>query len=163
MEVKGPTQTRGTKIKLPETVGIKTKVTRTKITVTKTTKTATKGTPALGVTKVVAEGTKGITLEGVDTTRPTGITTRALALQTNKDKDKERQSSVRRIVGKGVLDTANYSEDFISFTMIDKLNAKHNCYTASKAITVCSGLDGQCCINNELNFILMTASVIPFH
>ena len=67
-----------------------------------------------------------------------------------QDKDEERQSSVRCIVGKAVLDTANYSEDFISFTMIDKLNAKHNCYTASKAITVCSSLDGQCYINNEM-------------
>ena len=49
-----------------------------------TTRTATKGTAALGVTKVVAEGTKERTLEGVDTTRPKGITTRALAQQTNK-------------------------------------------------------------------------------
>ena len=57
---------------------------RTKVTVTKTTKTATKGTPALGVTKVVAEGTKGRTLEGVDTTRPKGITTRAPAPRINK-------------------------------------------------------------------------------
>ena len=84
MEVKGPTQTRGTKTKVPETAEIKTKVTRTKVTVTKTTKTATKGTPALGVTKVVAEGTKGRTLEGVNTTRPKAITTRASALQINK-------------------------------------------------------------------------------
>ena len=30
-----------------------------------------------------------------------------------QDKDKESQFSVRRIVGKAVLDTANYSEDFI--------------------------------------------------
>ena len=67
-----------------------------------------------------------------------------------QDKDKERQSSVRRIVGKAVLDTANYPEDFVSFTMIDPLNATHNCYTASKSITVCSGLDGQCYINNEI-------------
>ena len=70
MEVKGSTQIMGTKTKVPETAGIKTKVTRTKVTVTKTTKTATKGTPVLRVTKVVAEGTKGKTLEGVDTTRP---------------------------------------------------------------------------------------------
>ena len=42
------------------------------------------GNPGPGVTKVVAEGTKGRTLEGVDTTRPKGITTRAPALQTNK-------------------------------------------------------------------------------
>ena len=67
-----------------------------------------------------------------------------------QDKDKERQSSARRTVGKAVLDTANYSEDFVSFTMIDKLNATHNCCTAPTAITVCSGLDGQCYINNEM-------------
>ena len=59
-----------------------------------------------------------------------------------QDKDKERQPSVRRIVGKAVLDTANYSEDFISFTMIQKLNAMHVCYEAPQALTVCSGLDG---------------------
>jgi hypothetical protein len=84
VEVKGATQIRETKTKVPETAGIKTKVTKTKGTVTKTTKPATKGTPVLGVTKVVAEGTKGKTLEGVDTTLPTGITTRAPALLTNK-------------------------------------------------------------------------------
>ena len=92
MEVKGSTQIRGTKTKVPETAGIKTKVTRTKVTVTKTTKvtetkttkTAIKGTPVLRVIKVVAEVIKGKTLEGVDTTRPKGITTRAPALQTNK-------------------------------------------------------------------------------
>ena len=67
-----------------------------------------------------------------------------------QDKDKERQPSVRRMVGKAVLDTANYSEDFISFTMIQKLNAMHICYGAPKAITVCSGLDGHCYINNEI-------------
>jgi hypothetical protein len=92
VEVKGSTQIRGTKTKVPETVGIKTKVTRTKVpetkttkvTETKTTKTATKGSPVLRATKVVAEGIKVKTLEGVDTTRPKGITTRATALQTNK-------------------------------------------------------------------------------
>ena len=67
-----------------------------------------------------------------------------------QDKDRERLPSVRRIVGKAVLDTANYSEDFISFIMIQKLNAMHLCYEAPKAITVCSGLDGHCYINNEL-------------
>ena len=40
-----------------------------------------------------------------------------------QDKDRERQFSVRRIVGKAVLDTANFSEDFISFTMIEKRTA----------------------------------------
>ena len=67
-----------------------------------------------------------------------------------QDKDKESQPSVRRIVGKAVLDTANYSEDFISFIMIQKLNAMHLCYEAPKAITVCSGLDGHCYINKEI-------------
>ena len=32
-----------------------------------------------------------------------------------QDKDKEGHSSVRCTVGKAVLDTANYSEDYISF------------------------------------------------
>ena len=67
-----------------------------------------------------------------------------------QDKDKERQFSVRRILGKAVLDTANYSEDLISFTMNKKLNAIHVCYEAPQAITVCSGLDGHCYINNEI-------------
>ena len=92
MEVKGSTQTRETKTKVRETAGIKTKVTRTKVPETKTTKvtetkitkTATKETPVLRATKVVAEGFKVKTLEGVDTTRPKGITTRATAPQTNK-------------------------------------------------------------------------------
>ena len=66
-----------------------------------------------------------------------------------QDKDKESQTSVRRVVGKAVLDTANYSEDFISFIMIQKLDAMHLCYEAPKAITVCSGRDGHCYINNE--------------
>ena len=65
------------------------------------------------------------------------------------DNDKERQSSVRRIVGKAMLDTANYSDDFISFTIIEKLNAMHVCHEAPQAITVCSGFDGNCYINNE--------------
>ena len=38
------------------------------------------------------------------------------------------------------------------------MNAKHNCYTASNAITVCSGLDGQCYINNE-----MIDLILKFH
>ena len=84
MEVKGSTQIRGTKTKVPETVGIKTNVTRTKVKVTKTTTTATKETPALGVTKVVVEGIRGRIPEGVDTTRPKRITTRATAPQINK-------------------------------------------------------------------------------
>ena len=67
-----------------------------------------------------------------------------------QDKDRERLPSVRRIVGKAVLDTANYSKDFISFIMIQKLNAMHICYQAPKAINVCSGLDGHCYTNNEL-------------
>ena len=53
-------------------------------------------------------------------------------------------------MGKAVLDTANHSEDFISFTMLEKLNATHLCYPALQAITVCSGLDGQCYLNNDI-------------
>ena len=34
--------------------------------------------------------------------------------------------------------------------MIQKLNAMHLCYESPKAITVCSGLDGHCYINNEI-------------
>ena len=67
-----------------------------------------------------------------------------------QDKDEESRTSVRRAVDKAVLDTANYSEDFISFLMIQKLNAMHVCHEAPKAITVCSGLDGHCYINNEI-------------
>jgi hypothetical protein len=59
-------------------------------------------------------------------------------------------------VGKAVLDTANYSEDFISYAMIEKLNAMHVCYEAPTAITVCSGLDGQCYVNNESIDIILT-------
>ena len=84
MGVKGPNQTRGTKTKVSETVGIKTKVTRTKVMVTRTTKTATKETPALGVTKVVVEGTRGRIPEGANTTRPKVITTRAPAPRINE-------------------------------------------------------------------------------
>ena len=53
-------------------------------------------------------------------------------------------------MGKVVLDAANYSEDFIIFIMIQKLNAMHLCYEAPKAITVCSEFDGHCYINNEI-------------
>ena len=170
MEVKGPNQTREAKTKVSETAGIKTKVTRTKVLVTRTTKTATKETSALGVTKVVVEGTRGKIPEGVNTTRPNASASSAnqqgiydddvdssdiidikhsvscviasviAAILPDEflhdpstlpsdhlnvtvlvqDKDKERQSSVRRTVGKVILDTANYSEDFVSFTMIDK-------------------------------------------
>ena len=34
--------------------------------------------------------------------------------------------------------------------MIEKLNAIHVCCEAPQAITVCSGLDGHCYINNEV-------------
>ena len=65
------------------------------------------------------------------------------------------QSSARCTVAKAVLDTANYSEDIISFTIIDKLNAMHDCYMAPEAITVCSSLDRMCYIKNEIvNLIL---------
>ena len=67
-----------------------------------------------------------------------------------QDKGRTGPASELRAVGKAVLDTANYSEDFISFTMLEKLNATHLCYPAPQAITVCSGLDGQCYFNNEI-------------
>ena len=34
--------------------------------------------------------------------------------------------------------------------MIEKFNGTHLCYPALKAITVCSGIDGQCYLNNEI-------------
>ena len=67
-----------------------------------------------------------------------------------QDKGRTGPASELRAVGKAVLDTANYSEDFISFTMLEKLDATHLCYLALQAITVRSGLDGQCYLNNEL-------------
>ena len=66
-----------------------------------------------------------------------------------QDKEKTGPASELRAVGRAVLDTANYSEDFISFTMLEKLNATHLCYSAPTAITVCSGLDGRY-LNNEI-------------
>ena len=59
-----------------------------------------------------------------------------------QDKERTGPASELRAVGRAVFDTANYSEDFISFTMLEKLNATHLCYPAPTAITVCSGLDG---------------------
>ena len=67
-----------------------------------------------------------------------------------QDKGRTDPASELLAVGKAVLDTANYSEDFISFTMLGKLNATHLCYPALQAITVCSGLDGQWYSNNEI-------------
>ena len=67
-----------------------------------------------------------------------------------QDKDRTGPASELRAVGKAVMDTANYSENFISYDMIEKLNATHLCYPALKAVTVCSGLDGQCYLNNEI-------------
>ena len=67
-----------------------------------------------------------------------------------QDKDKKCHSSVRRTVGKTVLDTTNYSEDFISYHMIEKVNAMHVCYEAPTAITISSGLDGHCYSNDEI-------------
>ena len=34
--------------------------------------------------------------------------------------------------------------------MIEKFNPMHLCYSAPKTLTVCSGLDGQCYLNNEI-------------
>ena len=67
-----------------------------------------------------------------------------------QDKDRTGPASELRAVGRAVLDTANNSEDFISFTMLEKLNATHLCYPAPTAITVCSGLDGKCYLNDEI-------------
>ena len=67
-----------------------------------------------------------------------------------QDKDRKGPASELRAAGKAVMDTANYSDHFISYNMIEKLNATHLCYPALKAITVCSGLDGQCYLNNEI-------------
>ena len=67
-----------------------------------------------------------------------------------QDKDRTGPASELRAAGKAVMDTANYSDNFISYDMIEKLNATHLCYPALKAITVCSGLDGQCYLNNEI-------------
>ena len=67
-----------------------------------------------------------------------------------QDKEKTCLAKELRAVGKAVLDTANYSEDCISFTLLEKLNATHLCYPVLKAITVYSGLDGQCYLNNEI-------------
>ena len=53
-------------------------------------------------------------------------------------------------MGKAVLDTANYYEDFISFNVIEIFIAMHVCYEAPTAITVCSGLNGHCYMNNEI-------------
>ena len=62
-----------------------------------------------------------------------------------QDKDRTGPASELRAAGK-----ANYSDNLISYDMIEKLNATHLCYPALKAITVCSGLDGQCYLNNEI-------------
>ena len=48
------------------------------------------------------------------------------------------------------MNTANYSDNCISYDMIEKLNATYLRYPALKAIIVCSGLDGQCYLNNEI-------------
>ena len=65
-------------------------------------------------------------------------------------KDRTGPANELRAVRKAVMDTANYSDNFISYDMIEKFNATHLCYRALKAITVCSGLDGQCYLNNEI-------------
>ena len=67
-----------------------------------------------------------------------------------QDKDRTGPASELRAAGKAVMDTANYSDNFISYDMIEKLNPTHLCYPAFKAMTVCSGLDGQCYLNNEI-------------
>ena len=66
-----------------------------------------------------------------------------------QDKDNNPSRRELQAVAKGILDTANYAADFISCNMIEKLNAVNECYEAPKAITVCSGLDGHCYMNND--------------
>ena len=46
------------------------------------------------------------------------------------DKDRIGPASELRAVGRVVMDTVNYSDDFISFDMIEKLNATRLCYPA---------------------------------
>ena len=69
---------------------------------------------------------------------------------TVQDKDKTGPASELRAVGRAVLDTANFVEDFISYHMIEKLNAMHLYHSVPKALTVCSDLDGQFYLNNEI-------------
>ena len=61
-----------------------------------------------------------------------------------QDKDRTGPASELHAVGKAVMDTANYSDNLISYDMIEKLNSTHLCYPVLQAISVCSGLDGQC-------------------
>ena len=61
-----------------------------------------------------------------------------------QDKGRTGPASELRAVGKTVLDTANYSEDFISFAR------KIEYYPDLQARTVCSGLFGQCYSNNKI-------------
>ena len=63
------------------------------------------------------------------------------------DKNRTGPAGELRAVGKAVIDTANYFDNFIP---IEKFNATHLCYPALKAITICSGLDGQCYLNNVI-------------
>ena len=67
-----------------------------------------------------------------------------------QDKDKTGQASERRAVGKTVMDMSNYSDNFISYDMIEKLDDNHLSNPALKALTVCNGLDGQCYLDNKI-------------
>ena len=67
-----------------------------------------------------------------------------------QDEDRTGPASELRAAGKAVMDTANYSDNFVLYDMIEKSNATHLYYPALEAITVCSGLEGQCYLNNEI-------------
>ena len=64
--------------------------------------------------------------------------------------DKQQANPRQRAPAKAVLDTANFAADFISFSMIVKLDAIDACYEAPQAITICSGLDNHCYSNNQV-------------
>ena len=67
-----------------------------------------------------------------------------------QDKQQANPRRERRAAAKAVLDTANFAADFISFSMIVKLDAIDACYEAPQAITICSGLDNHCYLNNQV-------------
>ena len=67
-----------------------------------------------------------------------------------QDKQQANPRREQRAPAKAVLDTANLAADFISFIMIVKLDAIDACYEAPQAITICSGLDNHCYLNNQV-------------
>ena len=57
-----------------------------------------------------------------------------------QDKDKTGPASERRAVGKAVMDMANYSDNFISYDMIEKLDDTHLSNPALKAMMLCRAI-----------------------